>query len=155
MIKRLAKKIINFLDKHRFILVILILILVSISFLGINSVIFLNHKFEPLTCTKDIDETYCYNEDIKIFKDSEKIKEKFFLNNETLIKEFVSNHSLPEFNFYTAYYYNEVASLDFIITGENEELYNFLNTYINTYDIRKFYQKNNFYYDIFYYYKIS
>jgi len=155
MIKNLIKNIIKFLDKHRLILVLLILFIVSISFLGINSIIFLNHKFEPLICNKDLDEIYCYNNDSKIFVNPKKEQEEFFENYQKEIAEFVSNHNLPEFNFYTAYYYNETASLDFITTSENEELYTFFNTFVNTYNLKKFYQKYNFYYDIFYHYKMN
>ena len=82
-------------------------------------------------------------------------KFNFFENYQKEIAEFVSNHNLPEFNFYTAYYYNETASLDFITTSENEELYTFFNTFVNTYNLKKFYQKYNFYYDIFYHYKMN
>lgn len=155
MIKKQARNIIKFLDKHRLVLIVLILLFVSFVFLGINSIIFLNHKFEPLVCTKDLDEIYCYNNDLKIFKDPEKSREKFFLDNEAKVNEFISNHKLPEFNIYTAYYFNEASSLDYLTTGENEEFYNFFNTYINSYNLKNFYRKYNFYYDIFYYYKMN
>lgn len=148
------KKIISFLDKHRFILVLLILFLISSIFIGINSLIFLNHKFNSLTCTKDIDETYCYSNDIYIFKNPEEEKNKIFEEEKEKIEALKKKYKLPKFNFYTSYYY-EVASLfNFKETDEGEDLLLFFQKYNNSYNIGEFYKKNTFYYGIFYPYKI-
>ena len=79
------KRIASFLDKHRVLLVFLILALVVIIYLGVNSYLFFHHDFLKLECTEEIDEEYCYHDDIEILKDPEKSKEAFFLQYEDLI----------------------------------------------------------------------
>ncbi len=148
------KKIINFLDNHRLILVLLILLIISILFLSINSIIFLNHKFTALECTKDIDKEYCFHNDIKIFKDPNKIKENFFKENKKDIETLKKKYNLPDFNNYTAFYYNLAASIAYNMDKDNEKLLDFFSIYSNTYNLNEFYEKNNLYYDIFYHYKI-
>ena len=71
-------KIIKFLDNHRLILILLILLVVSITFISIKSVIFLNHNFKKLECTNKKDEVYCYHDEKEIYINPEKEKEKIF-----------------------------------------------------------------------------
>lgn len=149
------KKIINFLDSHRLILVILILILISVIFIGTNSFIFLNHKFKNINCTKDIDEVYCYHKDIKIYKNPVEEKIKIFKEKGDEIKELKEKYKLPSFNFYTSYYYEVASLLNYNETEENEELLIFFKNYNASYKIEDFYEKNTFYYGIFYPYKIN
>lgn len=148
------KKIISFLDKHRFILVLLILFVISTTFIGINSFSFLHHKFNNLICTKELDEIYCYNKDMQIFKNPVQEMNRTLEEKKEKVEKFKKKYKLPDFNFYTAYYY-EVASLfNFNETGEDEDLLSFFKYYNNSYNIREFYKKNTFYYGIFYPYKI-
>ena len=145
----MLKKIISFFDRHRIILVIFILLIVTTTFIGIHSIIFLQHNFTALNCTKDSDEVYCYHDNIKILKDPVSYTEKFFKNNKSEINKLKKNYKLAEFNFYTAYYY-EVASSIY----NNEELYEFFKAYSNTYNLEEFYIKNNLYFELFYNYKL-
>jgi len=149
------KKIINFLDKHRLILVILILTIISWLFIGINSLIFLNHNFKKLNCTKDLDATYCYNNDFQIYINPEVEKEKIFKEKTAEIKKLKVKYELPEFNYYTSYFYEVTSLLNYNETGENEDLLVFFKNYNNSYNISNFYKANTFYYDIFYHYKIN
>lgn len=148
------RKVIKFLDKHRLILVVLILLLITILFIGINSIIFLNHKFQNLKCTSDLDEIYCYNEDYQIYINPEKEKEKIFNEKEKEIKALKEKYNLPKFNFYTSYYYEVAALLNYNETNENEDLLVFFKNYNTSYEISDFYKKNTIYYDLFYHYKI-
>lgn len=154
MIKKILKTIIKFLDNHRLILVLLILFIISSLFLGINSLMFLNHNFKPLECTSNEDENYCYNNELKIFKNPTSSQKEFFETKKEEIAKLKNDYDLPEFNYYSAYYYEEASRLEVINTG-NEELFNFFNVFSNTYNLKKFYQKNNLYFDIFYKYKID
>ena len=122
-------------------------------FLSIKSIIFLNHDFKELKCTKKIDKTYCYYNDIKIYKNAEKERINFFEENKEKINYLIKEYKLPEFNKYTSYYY-EVVSLIDIDLNQNEDLYNFFEIYNNSYNIEEFYMKNNLYFEIFYPYKI-
>jgi len=146
--------IINFLDKHRFILVLLILLLISIIFIGINSIIFLNHKFQKLECTSELDEIYCYHESFQIYINPEDEKKKIFEEKELEIKNIKEKYNLPEFNFYTSYYYEVASLLNYTETNENEDLLVFFKNYNSSYEISDFYKKNTIYYDLFYHYKI-
>lgn len=150
----MIKKIINFFDRHRLILVLTILFIIAFIFLLINSLIFLNYKFKPLECTKEIDETYCCHNDIKIFADASTSKKKFFKTHEKEINNLKEIYELPEFNYYTSYYYEKVALVNYEKNDEGEELYNFFLMYNKTYNLEAYYQKNNFYYEIFKPYKI-
>lgn len=151
----MIKKLINFLNNHRVILVLLILLLISILFLSINSYRFLHHTFQNLTCTKKIDDIYCYHENIKIFQNVEKSQETFFKEKEKQIEELKERYDLPKWNKYTSYYYEIASLLDYKYGYCEEELYNFFHIYNNTYKISEFYKDNNFYYDIFYHFKIN
>ncbi len=150
----LMKKVISFLDKHRLILVLLILFLFSITFLSIKSIIFLNHKFTPLSCNKALDETYCFHDNIQILKNPNKDKEKIFKERKKEIKELKKKYKLPEFNYYTSYYYEVASLMHFTETGELEDLATFFKNYNRSYDIVNFYKKNIIYFDLFYRYKV-
>lgn len=150
----MIKKVINFFDHHRILLVILILFILSISFMGIQSYLFLHHHFEALSCTKKKDETYCYHDDIQIFINPKETKETFFKENEEKIKELRTKYKLPKFNFYTAYYYEVASLMNYNETGENEDLLIFFKNYNRSYNLANFYQENVIYYELFYRYKI-
>lgn len=150
----MIQKIINFLNTHRLILVILILMIISIFFLTIKSVIFLNHKFNAFDCTADLDETYCFHNDIQILIEPERIKEKIFIEKAKEIKELQKDYKLPKFSKYTSYYYEVASLMYFKETGEYEELVTFFKNYNRSYDIVNFYKKNVIYFDLFYHYKI-
>ena len=149
------KKIISFLDKHRLILIIILLLIISFSFISVKSFIFLNHQFKKLECTNDIDETYCYHKEIKIYKDPEVEKKNVFKEKEATIESLKEKYQLPNFNFYTSYYYEVASLLNFNETDENEDLLTFFTSYNNSYGISNFYKENVFYYDLFYRYKIN
>lgn len=149
------KRIASFLDKHRVLLVFLILALVVIVYLGVNSYLFFHHDFLKLECTEEIDEEYCYHDDIEILKDPEKSKEAFFLQYEDLILDLREEYHLADFNYYTAYYYFVAARLNYQITGSEEILQDFFQNYVNTYQLEDFYLENNFYFNLFYRYKIN
>lgn len=150
----MIKKVISFFDRHRFILILTILFVIASIFLLINSLIFLNYEFKALECTKKIDDTYCYHNDTKILVDASESLKEFFNTYEEELNNLKKNFELPEFNYYTAYYYEKVALVNYEKNSEGEELYNFLQTYNRTYNIEAHYQKNNFYYEIFKPYKI-
>ena len=80
----MIKKVIKFLDKHRLILIIIILIFISIMFLSVKSILFLNHNFNNMNCTKNIDETYCYHNEVKVFKNAEEAQITFFKENKEI-----------------------------------------------------------------------
>lgn len=147
-------KLINYLDKHRLILVLLILLFTAATFIGVNSFIFLKHKFEKLECTSELDETYCYHEIFQIYINPEAEKKNIFKEKELEIKALKAKYKLPEFNFYTSYYYEVASLLNYNETNENEELLVFFKNYNTSYEISNFYKKNTFYYDLFYHYKI-
>lgn len=151
----MIKRIINFLDRHRVFLVFLILLIITILFFTINSILFFSHSFKSSSCTENIDEVYCFHNDNKIFKNAESERKKFFKESKEKIDNLKENYDLPDWNKYTSYYYEIVALLNFNNKGTDEELYNFFHIYNNTYDITNFYKKYNFYYDIFYHYKIN
>jgi len=150
----MIKKVINFLDKHRFILVLLILFLISLLFLSFNSIRFLSHDFKNLNCTKKIDNKYCYNNDNKIFINGKVEQKTFFEKNKKQINKLKKDYDLPEFNNYTSYYYEVASLLEYNSLNNKKELYNFFDIYNNTYNIESFYLKNSFYYEIFYPYKV-
>ena len=151
----MRKRIINFFDEHRIVLIFLILMLFVIIFLSINSYFFFHHEFVSLPCTKEIDDKYCYYEEIKIFKNPEKSKEDFFTKYDDEIKSLIDNYHLDEFGFYTAYYYLVASKLNYDINSEYKILQDFFETYVNTYNLEEFYLKNNFYFNLFYRYKIN
>lgn len=150
----MIQKIINFLNNHRLILVILILTLISLTFLTIKSIVFLHHKFNSFNCTQELDETHCFHNDIQILIEPEKTKEKVFKEKSKEIKELQQNYKLPKFSKYTSYYYEVASLMYFKETGEYEELVTFFKNYNRSYDIVNFYKKNVIYFDLFYHYKI-
>ncbi len=149
------RKIFNFLDHHRILLILLILIFIIIIFFSFNTYLFFHHRFKALECTKDIDETYCYHEDIKILVNPKKAKETFFKKYDKVIRELKNRYNLDEFNNYTAYYYLSVSQLHYEVNSEYKILETFFESYVNTYNIKTFYYKNTLYFDIFYHYKIN
>lgn len=149
------KKIIKFLDNHRFVLIILVLLLISISFLSIKSIFFLNHKFQNLACTNDIDEMYCYNKETKIYRYPEEIKKVIFTEKKDDIKALKEKYKLPDFNFYTSYYYEVASLLNYNETEENKDLLDFFTYYNTSYNLSEFYKENVLYYNLFYRYKIN
>lgn len=151
----MIKKLINFLDKHRFLLILLILMFITVIFLSIKSYQFLHHSYKSLTCTEEIDERYCYSQNIKIFKDAESERKAFFKEKEEQIKTLKEKYELPKWNKYTSYYYEVVSLLEYNNSTCEEEIYNFFHIYNNTYEISEFYKDNIFYYDIFYHFKIN
>lgn len=150
----MIKKVVKFFDSHRIILVLLTLLILSILFISLKVIIFLNHNFKPLLCTNNIDSVYCYHNEMKIFKEPEDTQKEFFKENKDSINDLIKKYNLPDFNKYTSYYYEVVAMLNYDLTGTNKNLYEFFETYNNTYNIKNFYKTNNFYYEIFYPYKI-
>lgn len=151
----MRKRVVNFFDEHRVVLIFLILILIVIIFLSINSYLFFHHEFESLTCTEEIDDEYCYHNDIKIFVNPEKSKEDFFTRYDDEIEKLIDDYHLDEFDFYTAYYYLVASRLNYDINSEYKILQDFFETYVNTYNLEEFYMENNFYFNLFYPYKIS
>ena len=151
----MIKKVINFLDHHRLVLIIGILLLIVILYFGINTILFFHHDFVSLSCTSDLDEEYCYHEDTIIFVNPEESKKNFFLKYDDEIEMLKEEYNLDEFNFYTAYYYLVAARLNYDTKEEYKILKNFFEIYANTYDLESFYIQNNFYFNLFYPYKIS
>ena len=151
----MRKRVVNFFDEHRVVLIFLILILIVIIFLSINSYLFFYHVFESLTCTEEIDDEYCYHNDIKIFVNPEKSKEDFFTRYDDEIEKLIDDYHLDEFDFYTAYYYLVASRLNYDINSEYKILQDFFETYVNTYNLEEFYMENNFYFNLFYRYKIN
>ena len=149
------KKIIKFLDKHRFILILLILLIISILFIGINSFIFLNHKFQKLECIEKIDDTLCYHKNSKIYINPEVEKENIFKAKEKEINALKEKYNLPNFNYYTSYFYEVTSLLNFNETDEDKDIYEFFKNFNASYNIDNFYKENTIYYDLFYRYKIN
>ncbi len=147
-------KIINFLDQHRLVLIVLILFVISAFFLGIKSYLFLHHNFHALNCTEKIDEEFCYYKDKIIFSEPDKSKDSFFQKYNDEIEKLQNKYHLDDFNNYTAYYYFTVSKLDYTMHQENKILQDFFKVYVNTYDLETFYFDNNFYFNLFYNYKI-
>ena len=151
----MLQKTIKFLDNHRFLLVLLLLILFIILFFIVSIFIFFNYNFKPLACTKNIDENTCYHDNIKILKEPQTTKETIFKNYAQELQTLKTTYNLPEFNYYTAYYYTKISELDYEKNKRNETLYEFFTYYSNTYNLTEFYQTNNLFYEIFYPYKIG
>ena len=64
-------------------------------------------------------------------------------------------YHLADFNYYTAYYYLVVARLNYDINSEYKILEEFFQNYVNTYQLEDFYFQYNFYFNLFYRYKIN
>lgn len=150
----MIQKVVKFLDKHRLLLVLIILAVVVIVFLGVNILCFKFHQFKPRLCTENIDGVYCFSKGAKVFVKPEAIKKTFFKENKELIKDLVQRFELPEFNNYTAYYYKVTSEIYAGMTGD-DKLYEFFNTYSVTYDLYHFYIDYSIYFDMFYPFKIK
>ena len=148
------KTLSKYLDKHRLILTLLILLIISIIFILVSLLLFLNHDFEAYECTKNKDEEICLYKSLEIFKNPIESKDKFFLEYQDEIKSLVKEYNLPEFNFYTAYYYELASNFDYQKNKRNETLNRYFKIYSNTYNLEKFYKRNNHFFSIFYPYKI-
>lgn len=149
------KKVIKFLDNHRFILVVIILILIIIIFVSFEIISFFNYNFNKIDCTSNIDDVYCYNRDTIIFKNPEEERKQFFALYKEQIDKLITNYNLPKYDFYTSYYYEVAALLDYEQTNENKVVYDFFKIYNDTYQILAFYKKNILWFDIFYHYKVN
>lgn len=147
------QKIINYLDNHRLILVILILLVISIIFFSYKSYSFLHHEFKSLDCEDKIDDIYCKNNGLIILIEPEEEKNKIFKDYKKEIEKLKKDYNLKDFSFYTVYQYKVASEFNYY-NGGKEELYNFFTYYINTYNIEEFYHKNEFYFEIFYNYKL-
>lgn len=150
----MRKRIIDFLNRHRLILILVILIFIVIIFLAAKTILFFSHNFQALSCTEEIDDEYCYYEDTIIFVDPNASKEAFFARYDEEVAALEEEYSLPEFNYYTAYYYLVAARLNYSTKEEYKIFQNFFEVYANTYNIEEFYLQNSFYFNLFYPYKI-
>ena len=151
----MIKRVVNFLNRHRFLLIIIALLIITILFIGINSILFFHHQFNKLTCTKELDEEYCYHENTKIFINPLNSKDIFFEKYADEITQLINEYNLDEFNNYTAYYYYYASKINYEKNNEYKILLDFFKTYIDTYNIEEFYMENNFFFNIFYNYKIN
>ena len=151
----MIKKVINFFNRHRLVLILGILLVIVVVFLGVNTFLFFHHDFAALSCTSDLDEETCYHEDIVIFINPEESKENFFLKYDDEIEMLKEDYNLDEFNFYTAYYYLVAARLNYDTKEEYKILTTFFEKYANTYNLEEFYMEINFYFNLFYADKIS
>lgn len=133
---------------------IIILLVVSLVFMGVNLYIFFNYNFEELSCTKNINEDICYNDKKEILKDPENEKKKIFKEYKDNIEILKKEYKLPDFNLYTAYYYSLASNMDYTMYKRNESLNNFFNDYSNTYNLEEFYKNNTLFYQIFLPYKM-
>ena len=131
------------------------MLIITLLFLGINSYLFLHHDFIALTCTEELDDEYCYHDEIKILINPEESKNNFFEKYDDEIKMLQEKYNLEEFNNYTAYYYLVAARLNYDVNTEYKILQDFFEAYANTYNLEEFYLKNNFYFNLFYRYKIN
>ncbi len=150
----MLKKAINFLDKHRFLLILSILFIIVLVFISIKSYLFLNYNFEALKCTKNKDDIYCYNKNVLIYKEPEKIKKDILAVYSNDIAKIKKEYELPDLDMYSFYFYQVVISLEHSKKNNLEDLLIFFKTYSDTYDLENFYIKNNFYYDLFRDYKL-
>lgn len=144
------KKVINFWDNHRIILVLSILLIVAILFLGIKSLIFINYKFEKLECDSNIGEDKCYVGERVVLVNPMKSKKDFWENHEEEIDQLRLEYELPDFSMHTAYFYEIAALLDWKLADGKEEIYDFFKVFCDTFSLEDFYQKNIVFYDIFY-----
>lgn len=150
----MISKLNNFLLNHRLFLVLFILILISILFITLNLTLFFHHKFTALTCDTKKDEEICLNNKTEILSNPTKTLDNLFKEYAKEIKTLQDEYKLPEFNFYTAYYYLEASNYDLNKNNRNATLNTYLNLYINTYNLKEFYEQNNIYFSIFYPYKL-
>ena len=90
----MLKKIINYFDHYRIVLIFVILLIITLLFLGINSYLFLHHDFIALTCTEELDDEYCYHDEIKILINPEESKNNFFEKYDDEIKMLQEKYNL-------------------------------------------------------------
>ncbi len=150
----MIRKIVSFFDRHRFILSLFLMLLVSIIFILVSLILFFNHDFEALKCNKDIDQEICNYNNKEIFIKPEESINKIFREYKIEIEELKKEYKLPEFGFYTAYYYELASNFDYQKNKRNETLNKYFKIYSNSYNLEKFYKKNNLFFRIFYPYKI-
>ncbi len=150
----MIKKLINFLERHRIIFALIVIILVSLIYIIVNVVMFFKHDFEAFKCSKNNGEEICIYNNKEIYADPKSSIDKIFKEYEREILELKKEYKLPEFNFYTAYYYELASNFDYQMNKRNETLNKYFKIYSNSYDLEKFYKKNNLFFRIFYPYKI-
>ncbi len=150
----MIKKVNNFLDGHRIILVLLILAIISAVFMIVNIYMFFNYKFVGLECIDKINQEVCLNNGKEILVNPEESKKTILKEYKESLANLKETYDLPEFNLYTAYYYTIASNLDYNKYERNEKLNTFLNQYTNTYDLEEFYKNNNLFYDLFMPYKL-
>ncbi len=150
----MIRKVVSFFDRHRFILSLFIMLIVSMIFIMVSLFMFFKHDFEAFKCSKDIDKEVCIYKNKEIYSNPDKSINKVFKEYEGEIKELVKEYNLPEFDFYTAYYYELASNFDYQKNKRNETLNKYFKIYSNTYNLEKFYKKNNLFFRIFYPYKI-
>ena len=150
----MIRKVSNFLDKHRLILVLVILFLFSLIFIGTSLGLFFTHNFDNLKCEKNVDDNICLNNNLEILKKPEEVKKEIFLEYKNSIESLKEEYNLPKFNYYTAYYYTLASNLDYSKNKRNMTLNEFFNLYSNTYNLETFYKNNNLFYQIFFPYKL-
>ena len=151
----MPQKIINFFDKHRLILILFILLIISLVFTLTKLYVFKNYNFSPFKCTSKIDDNTCLYKNTPILVNPNKTKEEIFKEYAFYIDKLKQDYQLPDFNYYTAYYYAEASNIDYNITSRNKTLNTFFNNYVNSYNLKKFYQNNSLFYEIFYPYKLN
>lgn len=151
----MIKKVLSFLDEHRVLLAILLIFITFGAFLGIKSLIFLNHNFVSLECSQEKLGDKCYHDEDIIFVDPDKSKNEFFLEHDQEITNLQEEYELPEFSMFTAYFYEVASELDFKMSDGREEIYNFFKVFCDTYNLEEFYLKNIVFYDLFYPNRIS
>lgn len=151
----MIKRVINFFDCHRFVLVLLILLLFSLCFFGIKTFLFFHHDFKSFPCTEKRDNTTCIYQDKVIFVNPEESKEHFFKEKKEEIKKLIKDYHLPAFQFYTSYYYEIASLVNYNETSKGEDLLEFFKVYNNSYDITNYYKENVLFYNLFLPYKIA
>ncbi len=155
MVVYMIKISLNFFDKHRILLIFLLIFIFFGMFLGIKSLLFINHNFKALECKQELNAEKCYYENTLIFVNPAESKKKFFEEYYLEITNLKKNYELPEFNMHTAYFYEVASLLDYNMAEGKEEVYNFFKTFSDTYNLKDFYQKNIVFYDLFYPDRIS
>lgn len=151
----MIKKVCNFLNNHRIFLTLLLIFVTFGVFLGIKSLIFINHNFVKLECSKNLGQDTCYYGDNLIFINPDKSKQSFFESHIVEINDLKEEYELSDFNMFTAYFYKVASELDFKMSDGKEEVYTFFKIFSDTYNLEDFYLKNIVFYDLFYPNRIS
>ena len=146
--------IVNLLDKHRFLLVLFLLGIISLIFSAISFYIFINYKFTALECDNLKSNNTCLASNKEIFTNPRVSIENLFKEYNNEINILKKDYNLPDFNNYTAYYYYLASIHDYELNGRNETLMHNFKIYVDTYDLISFYENNNIYYEMFYPYKL-